>query len=198
MRVMIAKNRQTGLVVILIGLMITIVGLGQYFESKLKMATLIQNNIGSFKKYDALEGKLSYSLPKSWIASEGSSSRENVIYFNEFVSDDTYTHGFIQIINTKDDMKKLIDVDIKEIKSMGIKDYTLNPSKIKNNDGYILQYNLCINSYKTNKIYNYYIKQKDYIIKVNFVINDEKHKENTPIFLENIINTFSFNDILKG
>jgi len=48
MRVMIAKNRQTGLVVILIGLMITIVGLGQHFESKLKMATLIQNNIGSF------------------------------------------------------------------------------------------------------------------------------------------------------
>jgi len=95
-------------------------------------------------------------------------------------------------------MKKLIDVDIKEIKNMGIKDYTLNPSKIKNNDGYILQYNLSINNYKTNKIYNYYIKQKDYIIKVNFVINDEKHKENTPIFLENIINTFSFNDILKG
>lgn len=194
MRFIAARSRQTGLVVILIGLMITIIGLGQYFESKLKVATLVQNNIGSFKKYSALEGNLSYSLPQSWIASEGSSSRENVIYFNEFVSDDTYTHGFIQIIKTKDDMKKLIDVDIKEINDMGIKDYILNPSKIKGYDGYILQYSLNMNNEKTNKNYIYYIKNQDYIIKASFVINDEKHKENTPIFLQNIVNTISFKD----
>lgn len=194
MKLIAARSRQTGLVVILIGLMITIIGLGQYFESKLKVATLVQNNIGSFKKYSALEGNLSYSLPQSWIASEGSSSRENVIYFNEFVSDDTYTHGFIQIIKTKDDMKKLIDVDIKEISDMGIKDYTLNPSKVKGHDGYILQYNLNVNNNKTNKNYTYYIKNQDYIIKASFVINDEKHKENTPIFLQNIVNTISFKD----
>lgn len=194
MKLIAARSRQTGLVVILIGLMITIIGLGQYFESKLKVATLVQNNIGSFKKYRALEGNLSYSLPQSWIASEGSSSRENVIYFNEFVSDDTYTHGFIQIIKTKDDMKKLIDVDIKEINDMGIKDYTLNPAKVKGHDGYILQYSLNVNNNKTNKNYTYYIKNQDYIIKASFVINDEKHKENTPIFLQNIVNTISFKD----
>lgn len=194
MRLIAARSRQTGLVVILIGLMITIIGLGQYFESKLKVATLVQNNIGSFKKYSALEGNLNYSLPQSWIASEGSSSRENVIYFNEFVSDDTYTHGFIQIIKTKDNMKKLIDIDIKEINDMGIKDYTLNPSIIKGYDGYILQYSLNVNNEKTNKNYTYYIKNQDYIIKASFVINDEKHKENTPIFLQNIVNTISFKD----
>jgi hypothetical protein len=192
MKSMISNSRQTGLAIILVGLMITIIGFGQYFEGRLKVATLIQNNIGSFKTYDALQGKISYDLPQNWIASEGSTNRKNVIYFNEFVSDDANTHGFIQIANTKDNIKKLIDSDIEEIKAMGIQEYTLESSKVRNNDTHVVKYNLAMNDNNTSKIYNYYIQNQEYIIKVNFVVKGEKHKENTQVFLENIISTFSF------
>ncbi|MEG0774135.1 hypothetical protein [Clostridium sp.] len=191
MKSMISNSRQTGLAIILVGLMITIIGFGQYFEGRLKVATLIQNNIGSFKKYEALEGKVTYSLPQSWIASEKSTARQNIIYFNEFVSDDANTHGFIQII-TKENEKKLIDIDIEEIKSMGITEYTVERSKVKDYNSQIIKYNLTMNNHNISKVYNYYIENHNNIIKVNFVVNSEKHKENTPVFLENIVNTFSF------
>jgi hypothetical protein len=189
---MISNSRQTGLAIILVGLMITIIGFGQYFEGRLKVATLIQNNIGSFKKYEALEGKVTYSLPQSWIASEKSTARQNVIYFNEFVSDDANTHGFIQIINTKENEKKLIDIDIEEIRAMGITEYTIESSKVKDYNSQIIKYNLAMNNHSISKVYNYYLESDNNIIKVNFVVNSEKHKENTQVFLENIVNTFSF------
>lgn len=187
----VSNSRQTGLAIILVGLMITIIGFGQYFEGGLKVATLIQNNIGSFKKYEALEGKVSYGLPQNWIASERTTSKESTIYFNEFVADDTNTHGYVQVINTKDNVKKIIEKDIEEIKGMGIRDYATASSKVKNFDTNIVKYNLFMNSRDISKVYNYYIQNDQYIIKINFVVKGEKHKENTQVFLENIISTFS-------
>ena len=55
MKVLTINKRKTGLAIIMIGLMVLIIGLGNYFEEKLKIATLTQNNIGSFKIYNIEE-----------------------------------------------------------------------------------------------------------------------------------------------
>jgi hypothetical protein len=192
MKSIVAKSRQTGLAIILVGLMVMIIGLGQYFESKLKVATLIQNNIGSFKKYEVLEGLVTYSLPEGWIASEGSTSKENVKYFNEFISEDANIRGFIQVIQGKEDLKKLINSDIEEVKDMGIKDYTLEQRLVKGHNAKIIKYNIGSSENNISKGYNYYISNEGCIVKINFLMKDKTHKENTQVFLENIVNTISF------
>jgi len=192
MKSILGNSRQTGLAIILVGLMLMIIGFGQYFESKLKVATLIQNNIGSFKRYEALKGKISYNLPGTWIASEGSTNNENTIHFNEFVSDDANTRGFIEVIETKEDIRKILEIEVKEIQEMGIQKYYLDELKIKNNTVQVVKYNINASAEYVKKVYNYFIKKDDILVKITFVIKDKTHKENTPVLLENIINTFIF------
>lgn len=192
MKSILGNSRQTGLAIILVGLMLMIIGFGQYFESKLKVATLIQNNIGSFKRYEALKGKISYNLPGTWIASEGTTSKEKVIHFNEFVSDDANTRGFIEVTETKEDIRKILEIEVKEIQGMGIHQYYLDELKINNNTVQVVKYNINASADNVKKVYNYLIKKDDILVKISFVMKDKTHKENTPVFLENIINTFNF------
>ena len=78
-------GKKIGLALILVGLMIVIIGFGKHFEESLKVATLTQNNMVSFKDYEVLEGEIKYKLPIDWICAEKVSINSSEVYKNEFM-----------------------------------------------------------------------------------------------------------------
>ncbi|MTK10824.1 MAG: hypothetical protein F8N39_01505, partial [Clostridiaceae bacterium] len=60
MKLIIINRKRLGVTVIIIGLMFVLLGLEKKFDAGLKFTALIQNNISSLQKYEALDKKLSY------------------------------------------------------------------------------------------------------------------------------------------
>lgn len=192
MKVLMINKRKTGLAIIMVGLMILIIGLGNYFEEKLKIATLTQNNIGSFKTYK-IEEKITYGLPESWINSESKVSNEKVKYHSDFISDDNIIKGHIELWDENEDIQSIIKENEKHIKDIGIDDYKIVKLNIGKDEAYSMQYNISLSKEDFYRTYDYFLNLNGNKIKSSFYIKDKSHKENIPIIFENIMNTFKSN-----
>lgn len=192
MKVLTINKRKTGLAIIMVGLMILIIGLGNYFEEKLKIATLTQNNIGSFKTYK-IEEKITYGLPESWISSETKVSNEKIKYHSDFISDDNIIKGYIELWDENEDIQSIIKENEKHIKGIGIDDYKVVRSNIGKDEAYVMQYNISLSKDDFYRTYDYFLNLNGNKIKSSFYIKDKSYKENIPIIFENIMKTFKIN-----
>ncbi|WP_291581341.1 hypothetical protein [Clostridium sp. UBA6640] len=156
MKVLTINKRKTGLAIIMVGLMILIIGLGNYFEEKLKIATLTQNNIGSFKTYK-IEEKITYGLPESWISSETKVSNKKIKYHSDFISDDNIIKGYIELWDENEDIQSIIKENEKHIKGIGIDDYKIVKSNIGKDEAYVMQYNISLSKDDFYRTYDYFL-----------------------------------------
>lgn len=188
------NNRKLGLALILVGLMIVIFGFGNYFEESLKVATLTQNNMLKFKEYEILNGDIKYKLPIGWISTEKENNNTNQVYTNEFISEDATIYGSIQLVNGSNDVEYVLEECIAEIKGMGINEFHRNTVKINELEVETVKYDLKFTNNSVKRAYEYYIPYEDDIVKVTFMISDDKTRENTNVVFENIVKTFSFDN----
>ena len=63
LKVIFINRKKVGIIVIIIGLMITLLGISKQFDNKLKTTILVENNIKLLNDYETLNGKISYKLP---------------------------------------------------------------------------------------------------------------------------------------
>lgn len=189
---LIFNNKKFGLSLILVGLMMVIFGFGKYFEESIKVATLTQSNISQFKEYEILNGEIKYKLPIDWISSEVENINNGRIYLNEFMSEDASLYGSVELINGSNGVEYAIEQCISEIKGMGIDKFEKDSFKINNMEVETIEYDLKLTNNSVKRAYDYYIPYEDNMIKINFMINDNKARENTNVVFENIVKTFLF------
>lgn len=187
-------GKKIGLALILVGLMMVIISFGKYFEESLKVATLTQNNMVSFEQYEILEGEIKYELPTNWISAEKVSRNSSEIYNNEFVSEDASIYGSIEVVSGLNGVAEVMEQCIAEIKDMGVQKYDRDTVNINQMSVGTVEYDIRFTNNNIKHVYEYYIPYEKNMIKVTFIISDEKARENTNVVFENIVKTFSFDN----
>ncbi|MGL4730760.1 MAG: hypothetical protein ACRCW0_04155 [Clostridium sp.] len=180
-------RKKTGLAIIMVGLMIMVIGIGNYFQDKLKATTLTQNNISGFKTYE-INKNINYGLPEAWINSTNKVNNPDIDYESEFISDDGTIKGSIQLWKSGLNENQIIEKKKNELKELGIEKGKTQDVKLKNIKGVKLEYELKMNS-KDYRKYDYIINTKGNNLVISFYIDKKNYKENTPVLLEKIVKT---------
>lgn len=195
MKLIIINRKRLGVTVIIIGLMFILLGLEKNFDAGLKFTALIQNNISSLKKIEALDSKLSYKLPIEWKTEQKSFSGEDIVYHNDFISKDSKIHGFVEAWNLNKDLRTFLE-DSKKISSEQnlYKDYNIIPIIINNMDGYMVSYTIINQSNEGFKGYEYFLRNNDKFFRFSFFVREGNFKENMPTIFKTIVQTLSYKD----
>ncbi|MDZ5254704.1 hypothetical protein [Clostridium sp. LIBA-8841] len=184
------NKKQLGITLILILLMLILVTGENMFNGNLEKVALINNNIEGLNTYTALDGILTYKLPDSWDVEEKKYPGNYIIYDNNFTSDSMGLWGYVQILNSNEDLGKMIEDDKKKLNNDNVSDYVITDEKIDNelvkkvvfkekNDKGIIY---------VNTIY-YKELDENKVVKVLFSASESKHKEDYSIIYKAIIDS---------
>jgi len=195
MKVIIINRKKFGVTLIMVGLMIILLGLEMTFDSKLKLAALVQNNITSLKTYSALQNKFHYKLPSMWKTEEESFSGNEIIYHNNFYSDDKQIHGYVEVWNSSKDLKSFLDKS-KEVslESNKVKDYKITPIIINKHDGYLVTYTIMTGNDVFYRCNEYFLVDKGKYFRFSFFVREDKFKENMTSVFKIIVESFSYKE----
>jgi len=195
MRVIIINRRKLGITFIMIGLMIILLGLELTFDSKLKLAALVQNNIASLKSYSGLENRFTYKLPSSWSTEMKDMSSNEIIYHNDFYSDDGLIRGFVQVWDTKMNLKSFLDKS-KEIslKENAVKNYKISPIVINKHNGYLVTYTIKTSKDTYYRCYEYFLSNANKYLRFSFFVNEQNFKENMASVFKIIVESFNYKE----
>jgi hypothetical protein len=196
MKLIIVNRKRLGVMVIIIGLMMILVAFERNFDEKLKFATLIQNNISSLQKYEALDNKLSYKLPADWIVKEQKFHGNEILYHNNFNTKDSKIHGFIECWNIKKDLKAFLEESKKISNEQNIlyTEYKLSPININNRDGYLVNYTILTSYNISYKGYEYFLRSDNKFFRFAFFVKQDNFKENMPTIFRTIVQTLNYKE----
>lgn len=171
--------------------MMVLFGLESKFDGRLKYVALMQSNITSLESYEEPELKFSYKLPSEWTTKREKYSGGEVLYHNDFTSEDATIHGFVEVWSVKEELKSFLD------KSKGLNqqyavysDYSVTPVTVKKHDGYLMTYTMKTSPDAIYKGYEYFLKDKDKFYRFSFFVRDKNFKENMPTIFKTIVDTF--------
>ncbi|AYD39137.1 hypothetical protein D4Z93_00575 [Clostridium fermenticellae] len=190
MKFIILDRKKIGVTVIIIGLMFILLGFERQFEDRLKFTVLLQNNINSFVEYNALNKTLNYELPKGWSTKEQKFSGGEIIYHNDFVSNDNKIYGYVQVWNSNKNLKAFLEESKKISSKQNLYEaYKLEPIIINNIKGYLVKY-IILTSYDAEfNGYEYFLNQDGKFLRFSFFTKKDNFKEDMPIIFENIVKT---------
>ena len=195
MRVIIINRRKLGVTFIMIGLMIILLGLELTFDSKLKLAALVQNNISSLKSYSSLENKFTYKLPSSWDTEVKDMSGDEIIYHNDFYSDDRLIHGFVQAWNTKVNLKSFLDKSKEaSLEQNIVKNYKITPITINKHSGYLVTYTIKTSKDTYYRCYEYFLSDTNKYFRFAFFVKEQNFKENMTSVFKIIVESFNYKE----
>lgn len=141
-----------------------------------------------YKNYSALGGEFYYKLPSAWKTTEQDFGGSEIIYHNDFLSEDRNIHGFVEVWNLN---MPLIDF-IKEgrknpIGIASFKNYTIEDVKINGREGYILHYSRAGETGKYTKAFEVFIIGKgNTFYRFSFFMDETKWKNEYRMFFLNI------------
>ncbi|MCY6484921.1 hypothetical protein OW763_11265 [Clostridium aestuarii] len=193
MNIVIINKRKLQVIFIVFVLMIVLFGIGQTLKDHLKSVSFVQNNVKALTEYEALDGVLKYKMPSEWVTKQQKFPGKEIIYHNDFQSEDLVINGFVQIWNFNRDLKEFL-VNSKEVsqKQNKIKDYKMNNIKINNKDGYLVKYVITSNKVDYTS-YEYFIKNNGQFIRFSFFVKSKNFKENMTAMFESIVKTITLN-----
>lgn len=147
-----------------------------------------------YKDYSALNGRFTYKLPADWKTVEQKFGGNEIIYHNDFESADKKVHGYVQIWNLN---KPLVDfLKQSQKSSAGIvyfKNYTVEPIKIDNRDGYVLQYSRRDEKNKYLKAFEVFIMERNNTFcRFAFYMDEDKWKNE---YREFFLNTAAYGKV---
>ena len=194
LKVIFINRKKAGIIVIIMGLMITLVGISMQFDKQLKTTILVENNINLLNDYNALNGKVSYKLPEGWTTREKKFPGGEIIYHNDFQSSDAVIHGFVEAWTSKQDLKKFLEKS-KEIseKQNVIKDYKIGDIVINGKKTYLVQYLINVTDDNWYKAYEYFIDDGKQFYRFSFFTRKANFEETFGAIYESIVETFKIN-----
>lgn len=195
MKLIIINRKRLGVTVIIVGLMFILLGLEKNFDAGLKFTALIQSNINSLKKYEALGKKLSYKLPTEWVTEQKNFSGQEIIYHNDFTSKDSKIHGFVEVWNLNKDLRTFLEESKKISSEQNLyKEYNISPIVINNRDGYLVSYIIITPSNESFRGYEYFLRNKDKFFRFSFFVKEDNFKENMPTIFKTIVQTLNYKE----
>lgn len=191
MRLIILNRKRLGVTVIIVGLMLVLFGLEKKFDGRLKYVALMQSNINTLVKYDVPELNFSYKLPDNWTANKKDFGGGEIVYHNDFNSEDAVIHGFVQVWKLNQDLKSFLDKS-KEVNKQYAEysEYNMAPIVIKKHEGYLITYTMKTGTDTNFKGYEYFLKDTDKFFRFSFYVRDKNFKENMPTIFKTIVETF--------
>ena len=194
MRVIFINRKKVGIVIIIMGLMITLLGISRGFDKQLKTTILVEHNINLLNDYVALNGKVSYKLPEGWTTKEKNFSGGEIIYHNDFQSTDAVIHGFVEVWTSKQDLKAFLDSSKKISEEQNaIKNYKLDSVVINGKKTYLVQYLINVTDNNWYKVYEYFIDDGKQFYRFSFFTRNVNFKEAFGAIYESIVETFKIN-----
>lgn len=192
MRFIVLNKKRIGVTIIIIGLMVILFGLEDKFDGRLKDVALIQNNISSLVEYKVPELKFTYKLPSNWTTKKQDFPGGEILYHNDFDSEDAVIHGFVQVWQIKEDLKSFLDKS-KNSSAMFAQynEYNITPIEINGHEGYLLTYTMKTSEKAVYKGYEYFLKDKDKFFRFAFFVRDANFIENMPTIFRTIVETFN-------
>jgi hypothetical protein len=192
--VIFINKRKLGIIVILLGLMISLMGISKQFDDKLKTTILVENNINLSGNYQALDGKISYKLPAGWTTKEKEFPGGEIIYHNDFQSSDAVIHGFVEVWKSNQDLKIFLDKSKKISEDQNvIRNYKIDNIMINGKKTYLVQYLINVTDNNWYKAYEYFIGDEGKFYRFSFFTRNVNFKEAYGAIFESIIETFKVN-----
>lgn len=190
MKVILINRKKIGIIVIILGLMITLLGISKQFDDKLKTTILVENNIKLLNDYKAIDGRISYKLPVGWTTKEKKFSGGEIMYHNDFQSDDAVIHGFVEVWKGKKDLKVFLDSS-KEIsqEQNKIRNYKIENTIINGKKTYLVKYLINVSDNNWYKAYEYFIDDGKQFYRVSFFTRNVNFKETYGAIFESIVET---------
>lgn len=191
MKIIIMNKKKLEVFLTLIVLMAILFGVGNVIKGHLKPVSLMQDNIKPLKEYKVLDGSFTYKLPLEWGTGVKSFPGDQIIYHNDFTSDDLLTSGFVQVWKEQENLKEFLDRsrEISE-KQNKLENYKIKSTKIKDREAFSIKYN--ISSKEVSYIaHEYFIKHNKGFIRFAFFSRSDKFKEDKIRLYESILNTIS-------
>ena len=194
LKVIVINRKKVGIILIVLGLMITLLGISEQFDDKLKTTILVENNIKLLNNYDVINGKASYKLPVGWTTLEKKNYGEEIIYHNDFQSSDAIIHGFVEVWKSKEDLKVFLDSS-KNIsqKQNEIKNYKMDDIIVAGRKTYLVQYLINVTDNNWYKSYEYFIDNGKEFYRFSFFIRNVNFKETYGAIFESIVETLNIN-----
>ncbi|MBZ9632880.1 hypothetical protein [Clostridium sp. FP1] len=194
MRVIFINRKKVGIIVILMGLMITLLGISKGFDKQLKTTILVEHNINLLNDYTALNGKVNYKLPEGWTTKEKKFPGGEIIYHNDFQSSDAVIHGFVEVWRSKNDLKAFLDRSKKISQEQNlVKNYKLDSIIINGKKTYLVQYLISVTDNNWYKAYEYFIDDGNEFYRISFFTRNINFKESFGAIYESIVETFKIN-----
>lgn len=193
MKVIEVNKKRIGVSIILIGLMLILLGLAKNFDPMIKETVLMEKSSNKMKSYSALKKHFTYKLPKTWNASEEKFNSNEVIYHNNFLSQDKTINGFVEVWNITEDLSSFLEKskNISEEQNI-IKTYNISDVNVSGHNGYKISYILTNPKDINYKCLEYFIKHKNMVFRFSFFIKENDYIESMITEFENIVKTFNY------
>ena len=194
MKVIFINRKKVGIILIILGLMITLLGISQQFNERLKTTILVENNINLLDNYAALNGKASYKLPEGWTTKEKKFPGDEIMYHNDFQSSDAMIHGFVEVWKNKQNLKVFLDNSKSISQEQNIvKNYRIDNIIINGKKTYLVQYSINVTDNNWYKAYEYFIDDGKEFYRFSFFTRNINFKEAYGAVYESIVETLKIN-----
>lgn len=195
MKVIIMHKGKLQVFITLLALMGLLFVIGELVKNEFRYVSFMQNNIKDLKAFEALEGDISYKLPSEWTTSQETLPGKQIVYHNNFKSNDLTVHGFVQVWNNEEDLKDFLDRSRKVSEQQNkIKDYNIKDININDKKGYLINYVITSNNIKYTA-YEYFIKYKNGFLRFSFFTKSSDFNEGIRFLYETILKTVNLKEI---
>lgn len=191
MRLMLVERKKIGVIFVLIGLMIFLFCIGLKLDNKMRSVAFVQSNLGALKEYNIDEYKINYKLPDKWGTNIENFVGEEIVYHNNFQSNDGNINGFVQAWRYKGDLEAFIHASTDTSKlNKKSKNFQILSTNINGNKAYSVTYRI---NYRNNDVnaFEYFIKENDVFIRFAFYVKDKGMNVNTKSVLKALVETIN-------
>jgi hypothetical protein len=172
---------------ILLSLMLMLAVAQGFFKENFEQVVLMDQGISDFKEYNLDEDNFVISLPSGWTVEEKQSKGQYVSYELKFK--DNRVNGFVQVINTKEDLNVFAENDLNN-QYLEYYNSEVMPFENSTNSGMLVQYETSIRNGYDFKNECYYLNlEEGKTIKVLFSFKEKDYKENMKTIFNSIIST---------
>lgn len=191
MKLLVFDGKKLGVVIVTMGLMIVLFGIGMNLNNRIRSTAFIQNNMGTLNEYKVSGYNIKYRLPSKWIVKEQKFNGSEIIYHNDYKSEDNIIHGFVEVWKLNESLKEFLDKSKVSSETQNeILQYKITDIKVNNKDGYLITYKMQSGS-KVYDAFEYFINNGDVFVRFSFYADDSKLNANISDVFKAIVETLN-------
>ncbi|MFU0825777.1 PsbP-related protein [Clostridium sp.] len=190
----VVNKRKLQVFLVVITLMAILFGVGEMLKEELKSVSFMQNDIKELRTFEALDGNISYKLPSKWTTYTETFPGGQIVYHNNFTSEDLLISGFVQVWNYEHDLKGFLDLSKKVSESQNeVKNYKITNIKVSGKEGYMINYTMKSRNIDYT-VHEYFIKHKKGFVRFSFFTRSSNFREYMKTLYDSIVRTLEIKE----